>query len=113
MSRLSKTNTYAVLWLNHTGMSVEDIVKELDITINQVNGVLEKNNVTNTESPVKTTQNPVNISNKNLMITETMNKKSKTVAIMTQQASSANDELRKKNTNNNSKKDNSSIFRPR
>lgn len=112
MSRLTKNNTYAILWLNHSGMTPEDIVKELDVTIKQVNGVLEKHNSTNTTNSIKTTQQSVGTNNKNLMITETINKKSKNVAIMTQQASAANDELRKK-ASNNSTKNNPSIFRPK
>lgn len=113
MAKLSKSNTYAVLWLNHNGSSVDDIASELSITAKQVNTVLEKNNTTNTDSPIKTTQQSVSVNNKNLMITETMNKKKNTVAIMTQQASSVNDEVRQKMPANNPRKVNSSIFRPK
>ena len=113
MARLSKKDTYAILWLNHTGLETEDIAKELSVSLQQVNSILEKNNTTNTQTnTIKTVQQPVGINNKNLMITETSQKKNNTVAIMTQQASAANDEIHKKMSNKNSKND-GSIFRPK
>lgn len=113
MAKLSKNNTYAILWLNSTGLSALDISNELDLNLKQVNDLLEKNNSTNTSNNIKTTQQSVSVNNKNLMITETMSKKNNTVAIMTQQASSANDEVTKKMSPSNSRKVTESIFRPK
>lgn len=112
MSKIAKQNIYAILWLNHTGEEPSSIAKELNLTVKQVEQILEKNNSTNTNSAVQTSQQPVSMNNKNLMITETLGKKINSVAIMTPQASTMSDDLRKK-TETTNKNTNESIFRPK
>lgn len=113
MARLSKIDTYAILWLNHQKISPEDIAKELSFTIKQVNGVIEKNFKTlQGDSKIKTVSESAtkNSKSKNLMITNTRDKKTNNVAIMTREASTLNDELTKNFT---SKRFNeNTIFRP-
>jgi len=110
MPKTIKNNEYAVLWLNHNGLSIEDISSELRITEKQVSSVLEKQK--ETKNNVKTSSNPVKASpSKNLMIRETANRKSH-VAIMTKESSMINDEAKKKNAPVTKTKDTPGIYRP-
>lgn len=110
MPKITKNNKYAVLWLNHNGLSLKDIAEELKITENQVSSVLEEQ--TEKKNNVKTSSNPVKASpSKNLMIRETANKKSH-VAIMTKESSMINDEAKKNNTSINKTKETPGIYRP-
>lgn len=113
MARLSKTETYAILWLNSQNQSTEDIAKELALTVKQVTGVVEKNSKTiRGESPIKTVSESAakNSKSKNLMITHTRDKKTNNVSIMTKEASSLNDELKKDFTTKRFNEN--TIFRP-
>lgn len=111
MSRLSKTESYAALWLYHTGMDVPSISKELKISEESVTSILEKNNKTNSDDKIKNGSAPTTKKNKQktLMINETSVKKNKSVSVMTEAASQQNDEVLK-NMRNEQK--NSNIFRP-
>lgn len=111
MSRLSKTECYAALWLNHTGMDVPSISKELKISEQSITLTLEKNNKTNSGDKIKNGSAPTTKKNKQktLMINETSAKKNKSVSVMTEAASQKNDEVLKNMRNN---KQNSNIFRP-
>lgn len=113
MARLSKTQNYAVLWLNSQGLDLVKIADELGLTEKQVISVIEKgaNHKISANSPVKTVQSPANSRSKNLMITQTAGKKTKNVAIMTQEASQLNDELKKSQSGSKKYKDNV-IYRP-
>lgn len=105
MAKLSKVNTYAILWLNQSGHSVEDIVSELGVTEKQVSSVIES--VVN-NSQIKTVKpNP-----KNLMITHTAGKKLNNVAIMTKDASAMADENRKQASSSPGRNQEKNIFRP-
>jgi hypothetical protein len=114
MARLNKTQKYAILWLNSTGMSVDDISTELSLENKQINSVLEKNvNLANNAS-IPTKAEPVGQntkqSSKDLMIRHTSAKKTNSVAIMTKEASEVNDHARQQyQTNPNIQKN---IFRP-
>lgn len=110
MARLTKTQKYAIQWLNSNGHTNTDIASELDISEKQVSSVLEKNTGTgeNQKVPIaksKAGQIP------NLMITETAAKRNKGVAIMTREASEVHDAARSKLTN--TKKSQEGIFRPK
>jgi len=104
MAKLSKTNTYAILWLNGCGYSVEQIVEEIDVTEKQVLSVLEQNPPKNQLSTAP--------SAKNLMITHTSGKKLNNVAIMTKDASAMADENRKTAQSSAGRNQEKNIFRP-
>jgi hypothetical protein len=113
MSRLNKTQSYAILWMNSQGISVDQISKELTLTEKQINSVLEKNGQT-PDASIKTKTSsvaPKESKTKSLMITESLSKKAK-VAIMTKEASSLNDELKKQAPNVSTTKRDKGIFRP-
>lgn len=96
MSRINKTQKYAILWLHNQGMNIEDISVEITVAISQVKNVIENFETKAEKTGIKTKSEPVNAAprSKNLMITETANK-NKHVAIMTKEASQLNDELKK------------------
>jgi len=110
MPRISKIETYAILWLNNQGLDIAEISKELKIAEKSVISTLEKNNNTNIDK-IKTGSRPSkkNDDKKSLMINETSIKKNKSVSIMTEAASQKNDEVVKNMRNENS---NNNIFRP-
>jgi hypothetical protein len=96
MARISKVQTYAVNWLSQEGKTPDEISEELKLTSDQVKKILEKNNKVNKDgSSIKTTQEPVVSKSKNMMINTTMGKQSKTVSIMTREASEYNDAIKK------------------
>jgi hypothetical protein len=103
MARLNKTQIYAVNWLVHTGKSVEEIVHELKIDIKQVKNIIEKNNKINKfGATIEDKQKPaINNKGKNLIINTTLGKQTKTVSIMTKEASEYHDSTRNKTIQNN------------
>jgi hypothetical protein len=114
MSRLNKTQVYAIRWLNYEGKSPESISTELDITIKQVLSTLEKYAASvddKKESKLDTKKEPVSTS-KNLMINQTSSKQTKNVMIMTKEASAMNDELKKRYVSGPSRNSQDAIFRP-
>lgn len=108
MPKLSKSNKYAIQWLNSQNLSIEEISEELKITINQVSKELNTSNAQQSE-PDSITNNS---RSKQLMINQTAGKKSNSVAIMTGEASMLNDSM--KNTGHSSLQKNTDhyIFRP-
>ena len=95
MSRISKVQTYAVNWLSQQGKTTDEISEELKLSTDQVKKILEKNNKVNNEgASIKTTQEPAVSKSKNMMINTTMGKQSKTVSIMTREASEYNDAIK-------------------
>jgi ribose 5-phosphate isomerase len=104
MAKLNKVNTYAILWLNQSGHTAEQIVEELGVTEKQVSSVLADN-----VQPSSTTSKT---NAKNLMITHTSGKKLNNVAIMTKDASSIGDETRKQATTSPGRNQEKNIFRP-
>lgn len=108
---MNKTLTYAVLWLNHQGLDNTKIAEELSLTDKQVKGVVDKIHIAETQTnSIPTTSSPVGkIKSKDLMITESASR-TRSVAIMTQQASSLNDELKKKGSPKSDTQN--GIFRP-
>ena len=110
MARISKTQTYAILWLNSQSFDSDYIQKELSVTNKQIETVLNK--IKTTEEPtnsIKTSSSPVGQSrSKNLMITESASR-TRSVAIMTKEASELNDVLKK---NSQPTKSENGIFRP-
>lgn len=109
MAKLSKSNTYAVHWLNSQGQSIEQIAKELDITIKQVSSVIEKQASAGSDTNIPVATSKVG-KYPNLMINQTSAKKSKSVAIMTKEASEVHDAARSKLVPKN--KEMKGVFRP-
>lgn len=111
MSRLNKTQQYAIRWLHSQNKTDTQIANELNITTDQVIKALEKTGEVQSETNIKTAKSNVSRS-KNLMISETSAKKSKNVSIMTREASEYNDSIKNRvpNANPNTQK---AIFRPK
>jgi len=111
MARLNKTQIYAIQWLNSQNKSPDQIADELTLSVEQVTKTIEKHSTSKTDDDaIKTGKSPVSRSH-NLMITETANKGTKNVAIMTKEASQLNDELKNKAANHPLTE--KAIFRPR
>jgi hypothetical protein len=109
MARINKTQTYAILWLNSQSYDSAYIEKELNVTNKQIETVLNKVKNTEPTNNIKTSSSPVGQSrSKNLMITESASR-TRSVAIMTKEASELNDALKK---NSQPTKSENGIFRP-
>lgn len=110
MAKLNKTQTYAILWLNQTGKTIDEISSELDITAKQVSSTLEKNSNAGANANIPLAKSKAgNIPN--LMINETAAKRNKGVSIMTKEASEVHDAARSKMVPK--KRDIEGIFRPK
>lgn len=111
MAKLNKTQKYAVLWLNSQGWAATKIASELSLTDNQVANTVKSNDLSGEEPKIKTVSSPVKQQSppKSLMITESAGK-TRSVSIMTKEASQLNDEF-KKNANAVPKRQ-KGIFRP-
>lgn len=105
MAKLSKINTYAILWLSNCGYTIEQIVEDIGVTEKQVSSVLDQHSTSIKSS--STTPNA-----KNLMITHTSGKKLNNVAIMTKDASAMADENRKTAQSSSGRNQEKNIFRP-
>lgn len=115
MSKITKIQQYAVLWLNHQGVEAIKIADELKITEKQVLTVLEKgiDDKISKNNTVKTVKSSAGKSkSKDLMITQTSAKGTKNVAIMTQEASQLNDDLKKNQNSTSSRYNHNIIYRP-
>ena len=111
MSRINRTQSYAALWLNHLGWPVEKISNELEITDNQVLGVIKKEKEQGSSSAIKTASSSTSTSkSKHLMITDSANNKNN-VAIMTKEASALNDDFKKQNPPTTENRFSKNIFR--
>lgn len=97
MPRVDKKTKYAVCWLKHIGHHPTEISKELEITLKQVENILEKSINTN-EKNIPTGSEPAvqKQTMKNLMINKTSSKKENSVSIMTPEASQMSDSLKSK-----------------
>ena len=107
MSRITKSQKYAILWLNSQSKNNHEISKELNLTTKQVNSVLKSN--TKPENPpsnnLETKTKPMGSTNsRNLIIKETNNKQK--VALMSKEFSMMSDEFRKKTTKPKNRKQN-------
>lgn len=102
MKKLNKNQEYAVLWLRQQNKNAAQIAEELEISLDRVEAAIRQNT-----DPVKATKSK----SKDLMITQTSNKKTNNVAIMTGEASALNDDLKKK-FKGNTKDNQDYIFRP-
>lgn len=96
MSKPKKIQEYAVLWLNSQGMSVDDMMKEIELSKRQINSILKKyhNTQSQLETKVDQTIKTNHHNTKNLMIMDSGAKKFR-VAIMTKDASMAHDAILK------------------
>jgi hypothetical protein len=109
MSRLNKLQIYSIRWLHSQNKSAQNIAEELELTEKQVANAIEKFGITN-DANIKTTTSKAS---KNLMISETLNKKSKNVSIMTKEASMQNDALASKHKSQINTNHSKYIFRPK
>lgn len=108
MSKLTKSNQYAINWLSSQGMDADSIASELKVAVDTVKDHIAKNQPE--KSKLKVKSSPVKA--KDLMIRHTRDKKNNSVAIMTKEASEVGDESRKHILNNTANKINKNIFRP-
>lgn len=107
----NKVQEYAILWLNSQNKKHGDIADELNIGIEKVESVIRVNSEPQQSVNTGSTSNKKNSKSKALMITQTSEKKNKSVAIMTPEASALNDELKKK-FRGKSENNQDFIFRP-
>ena len=114
MSRLNKTQVYAIKWLDYQNFAAIKIADELKLTLKQVTTVLEKQSKTGEENKIETKSSPVSSSNKpkNFMVNQTAVKKTNSVSIITKEASAIHDELQKKADQLSVKRPNNDIYRP-
>jgi hypothetical protein len=112
MAKKNNTLTYAILLLNHQGLDNTHIAEDLSLTEKQVKSVVDKIHIAEAQTnSIPTTSSPVGkIKPKDLMITESASR-TRSVSIMTQQASALNDELKKRAVAPKSDTQNG-IFRP-
>jgi LEA14-like dessication related protein len=98
MKKLNKSTTYAILWLNHSGKSIEDISLDLSLDPSSVKAVIEKHFTNPKENEIKTQTNPVS----SLMIKKSQVKDSP-VSIMTKEASQQTDSIKDSQNTTSSK----------
>lgn len=96
MAKYSKTQQYAVLWLDHLGIATDNISKELNLTTKQVNYIIKQNNKASNISK-EINSPPI----KNLIIKESAGGR-QTVAVMTKEASQISDDQKIKYKTNKS-----------
>lgn len=114
MSRLSKTEIYAIRWLDYQDFSSLEIATELKLNEKQVTKTLEKVAGVNKPGKIKTATEPVAKQKHNLFIMESQNKKNRGVAIMTKEASEKADSSRNETTNKSASRRNADIiYRPK
>lgn len=89
MKNSDLTTKYSVLYLHTNGKSVAAIAKELELSQKEVKDIIKLETSEQKNDKIKTTSAPVN--SKDLMITQTSAKGTKSVAIMTKAASEVND----------------------
>lgn len=100
---------YAVLYLLDKGYNQKDIQKELGLKAKDIKPFIPiKDNEPNKQ--IKTTSSQTN--SKDLMITETSVKGTKSVAIMTKAASEVNDSFRQRISDTVSRTAKNAIFKP-
>lgn len=106
--RLNKIQKYAIEHLLNQGKTGLEISKELSISKEDVEKFIEKHSKVTEDNSIPTTS--AKVTSKDMMITQTQNKKTNNVAIMTREASEMNDAF-KKTVTSSSKQD--GIFRPK
>jgi glycogen synthase len=114
MAKLTKTEIYAIRWLDYDGLKSDKIAEELNLPENEVIKTIEKHSRTKkeeTNEKVRTTKSSAAGRSQNLMIRETSSKKINSVSIMTGEASMMNDELMKRVSAHNPNTE-KNIFRP-
>lgn len=103
MKKITDTQKYAILWLNHINDNSVDIAKKLKISEQQVIEIIQAN-ASDKSSPSSQM--------KSLMITESMGQKHK-VSVMTKAASEVADAAKQKNAIDNTTKNKTSfIYKP-
>lgn len=102
---------YSILWLNSQNTSIDHIAKELSLTEKQIRSVIETTDQKTSTVPIAKSSASSSRSH-NLMIRETAGKKTKSVAIMTGEASMINDEYKKQLSGDQQKNTDKYIYRP-
>ena len=92
----NKMQEYAILWLHSQNHKQGDIADELGIGIEKVEAAIRVNSEPKQSVKAESASTKKNSKSRSLMITQTSEKKNKSVAIMTPEASALNDELKKK-----------------
>jgi NCAIR mutase (PurE)-related protein len=113
MSKITKIQQYAVLWLSSQLVEEQIIATETNLSTKQISTILNKFKIDNPQNQINTTSGPAKAKSKTqqLMITESVGKR-QNVSIMTKEASQVADEERKKIESIEHKKEASHIFRP-
>ena len=92
MNRLTKTDKFAILWLNHLEQDPENIAKTLELPLQKVKNTIKSHKAPETESltqkALETTQKQKQYSD--MMITRSQGQ-DRPVSIMTKEASSLTD----------------------
>ncbi len=110
MSKSNKTKEYAVRYLYDTmKMDAATIAKELKISVEDVNSVLQNAEPQEEESNDKSKTSKAH----QMMIRHTSSKKTNNVSIMTEGASQYNDSMRAKINTKASRSSKDAIYRPR
>jgi glycerol dehydrogenase-like iron-containing ADH family enzyme len=109
MARLNKLQLYSIRWLQSQDKDIAFIANDLKLTEDQVKKAIEKFGLNQQDKNIKTKQSSAA---KSLMISETMNKKSPNVSIMTKEASMYNDTVAK-NINKVELNNKGYIFKPK
>ena len=111
MAKISKVQKYAILWLSSQNHSIENISKELGLNEKQISTIVNKSE--QQKPSIQTTKSSVSSSrSQNLMIRETAGKRTKSVAIMTKEASMLNDDYKNKIPVDQQKNTDKYIYRP-
>lgn len=106
--RLNKTQKYAIEHLLGNNKTSTEIAKELSLEIEDVEKFIEKHSKASKDTNIKTTS--AKVTSKDMMITQTQNKKINNVAIMTREAAEMNDQFKKSVKPKSSQE---GIFRPK
>lgn len=107
---IEKNDVYAIYHLMDTGADAKQIAKELDIGIKLVKDVISSRPENKNEA-IRTTS--AKTTSKDMMIRETSAKRTKSVAIMTKEASQINDSFRQTLDNHiASRTSKNAIYRP-
>lgn len=92
MKRLTKTDKFAILWLNHLEQTPEDISQTLDIPLQKVKNTIKSHKPPKTESsnPNNESNNYIQKKYSDMMITRSQGQ-DRPVSIMTKEASAITD----------------------
>lgn len=110
MKKLTKTQEYAILYLLSQKKEVPEIISELKISEDNILKFIEKHTQVNASKKLKVKS--AKVTSKDLMINTTTVKGTKSVSIMTKEASQINDDFKKQLGPTQSRITKNAIYRP-